>query len=72
MGVYENEDVVYPKVLLLKILKNKSLDYLKHQVIREEALNSINEFGMNDLEIRISSLETCIPDTLVKRVREPD
>ena len=56
----KNEDVVYPKVLLLKILKNKSLDYLKHQVIREEALNSINEFGMNDLEIRISSVFSII------------
>lgn len=66
----KNEDVVYPKVLLLKILKNKFLDYLKHQVIREEALNSINEFGMNDLEIRISSLETCIPDTLLSRELE--
>lgn len=51
----------YTDTLLFTILKNKSLDYLKHEAIKEEVLHSINNFKQRELEIRISTLQACDP-----------
>lgn len=50
--------------LFLTILKNKSLDYLRHEMVRQSALDTLQETGLRDLEIRISTLEACDPDEL--------
>lgn len=51
-----------PKVILFTILKNKALDYLKHQNIKESVLSSLSDIGQRELEIRISTLEASNPE----------
>lgn len=47
--------------LLVTMLKNKSLDYLKHQVIRQETYKLIADGYERELNLRISTLEACDP-----------
>lgn len=47
--------------LLLTILKNKSLDYLRHQTIRQTAFDDLTDARVRELQIRISTLEACDP-----------
>ena len=49
------------ETLLLTILKNKALDYLRHKVIHESAIENIMELNDRELNIRISTLEACDP-----------
>lgn len=46
---------------LLTILKNKALDFLKHQEVERAALEEIKNWREYDLSIRICSLEECNP-----------
>ncbi len=46
---------------LFSILKNRSLDYLKHQTIRQNVHDSITEALKRELEIRTTSLEASNP-----------
>ena len=50
------------ETLLLTILKNKALDYLRHKVIHESAIENIMELNDRELNIRISTLEACDPE----------
>lgn len=54
----------YTDALLLTILKNKSLDHLKHEAIKAEALHSISALSQRELEIRISTLQACDPEEI--------
>lgn len=58
----ENIDYIGP--LLLTILKNKALDYLKHEEVRRAAFESISDWRKQELSIRISTLELCDPNEL--------
>ena len=49
---------------LLTILKNKALDYLKHESIKENAIRSLTDLGRQELEIRISTLQACDPEEI--------
>ncbi|MDR1723327.1 MAG: RNA polymerase sigma-70 factor [Tannerella sp.] len=51
-----------PLQLLFTILKNKSLDSLRHEEIRQRAMEELNEMGMRELSMRISTLEACDPE----------
>jgi RNA polymerase sigma-70 factor (ECF subfamily) len=51
-----------PEVFLLTILKNRSLDYLKHEAIREEAFVELKNDYQEELNLRISMLESCNPE----------
>ncbi len=51
--------------LLIAMIKNKSLDYLKHQYVKLEAFSSISAIYKRDLDIRVSTLEACDPDELL-------
>ena len=53
-----------PDAFLLTLLKNKALDYLKHEVIREEAFNHMKTAHQEELDMRISMLESCDPEEL--------
>lgn len=53
-----------PKIILFTILRNKALDYLKHQSIKENTLSVLSEYGKRELEIRISTLEATNPDKI--------
>jgi RNA polymerase sigma-70 factor (ECF subfamily) len=46
---------------LFSILKNRSLDYLRHQVIRQDVQDHIAEALNRELEIRTTSLEASDP-----------
>ena len=62
--VAEEENVDNALALLTYILKNKSLNYLKHQKIECEVKENISSKRVRDVEYRISSLEACNPDEL--------
>jgi RNA polymerase sigma-70 factor (ECF subfamily) len=51
-----------PDVFLLTILKNRSLDYLKHEAIREEAFAELKNNYREELTLRVSMLESCDPE----------
>jgi RNA polymerase sigma-70 factor (ECF subfamily) len=50
---------------LFRILKNNTLDYLRHVAIERKAWKKINEKLQRELEIRISLLEACEPNELL-------
>jgi len=55
------KEIEYPLALLFSILKNKSLDYLKHEATRQEVVSALTLDGQRELSIRISTLEACDP-----------
>lgn len=59
--VTRKEEVVHPLSLLLTILKNNSLNYLKAQERRLEAMDSMSDMLKRDLDYRINSLDACNP-----------
>lgn len=58
------KEIEYPLALLFSILKNKCLDYLKHEATRQEVLAELSQDGQRELSIRISTLEACEPDQM--------
>lgn len=61
--VMSNESEV-SEALLLTILKNKALDYLRHEAIHQAAIENLMELGNRELSIRISTLEACDPEEI--------
>lgn len=51
----------YIEPLLVTILKNKSLDYLKHLEIERHTFDKMADWEKKEIAIRISSLEACEP-----------
>lgn len=51
--------------MLLTMLKNASLDYLKHEAIKTDALSNMADVYQRELCIRISTLEACEPSELL-------
>lgn len=49
------------EALLLTILKNKALDYLRHKAVHDAAMEGLEEINKRELSIRISTLEACDP-----------
>lgn len=67
----KQEEIDYSDYLLLSILKNKALNYLKHEAIKNETINSLTDMSRRELEIRISTLQACVPEEIFsKDVRE--
>ena len=52
------------EALLLTILKNKSLDYLRTQACHAEALEKWSEAQNRELNLRITSLDACDPQEI--------
>ena len=50
--------------LLLTILKNKALDYLKHEEVKRSAFEVMVDWQQQELSIRMSALEACNPDEI--------
>jgi RNA polymerase sigma-70 factor, ECF subfamily len=48
--------------LLFTILKNAALDHLKHETIKQNAHTNIGNYLNRELEIRISTLQSCDPE----------
>ena len=55
------------EVLLLTILKNRSLDYLRHEQVKQQALEQLGEIHQRELELRISSLQECDPKQIFSK-----
>lgn len=62
--VMEKNSIHHPVTFLFSIVKNKSIDYLRHEVIRQEAFSRMSETCIKDLIIRISNLKDCEPESL--------
>lgn len=60
----KESQIDYEIPLLLTILKNKSLDYLKHEAIKMTAYEAISDWKRQELSFRISALEEFIPDDI--------
>lgn len=54
----------YMLPLLLTILKNKALDYLKHEEVKRNALEAMVDWQQQELSFRISALEACNPSEI--------
>lgn len=50
--------------LLFTILRNHSLDHLKHEAVRKSAHTRISQLYQRDLEIRLTTLEACNPEEI--------
>lgn len=60
----KTEKINYIEPLLLTILKNKALDYLKHEDVKRTAFESMADWHQQELSIRISTLESCDPNEI--------
>lgn len=63
----KEEDIDYSDYLLLSILKNKALNYLKHEAVKAETLHSLTDINRRELEIQISTLQACIPEEIFSK-----
>ena len=53
--------------LLLTMLKNRALDFLRHQAVHEAAVGEMTEQNDRELNIRISTLEACDPKEIFSK-----
>lgn len=60
----KKEPVEHPMSLLLAILKNGALNYLKHQTVKDSATESISSKMVRDLNYRIATLQACDPEEI--------
>ena len=58
------ETVEHPLALLITILRNRSLNYLKRQETKLEVMENISSVQIRDINYRIMSLEACDPSTI--------
>ncbi|MDR1202915.1 MAG: RNA polymerase sigma-70 factor [Tannerellaceae bacterium] len=58
------EQVEFPVALLVTMLKNNSLNYLKHQEVKQSAIDSISSKMIRDLSYRTETLEACDPQEM--------
>ena len=58
------EAIDYVEPLLLTILKNKALDYLKHEEVKRTAFEFMTDWHHFELSTRISTLEACNPNEI--------
>ncbi|MDL2310006.1 RNA polymerase sigma-70 factor [Parabacteroides sp. OttesenSCG-928-B22] len=62
--ITKTKEIENPKVLLFTIVKHKSLDYLKHESVKQNTLANLSEYGKRELDIRISTLEASDPEKI--------
>jgi RNA polymerase sigma-70 factor (ECF subfamily) len=60
-NMLKKETVTNPQALLLSILRNEALNYLKRQAIEQEVMENIAEWTVSDLRHRMNTLEACDP-----------
>lgn len=57
--VMKREEVIHPLSLLLTILKNNSLNYLKSQERKLDMMDNVSDMLLHDLDYRINCLSAC-------------
>ncbi len=60
----KEKEITNPQIFLISILRNKALDHLKHEAVKKRAFDNIKALNQVDLDIRISTLESCVPESL--------
>ena len=60
----KSQDLGHPMPTLFVILKNKALDYLKHEAVKQKFIKSVTDWGKRELDIRISTLEAADPEKI--------
>ncbi len=60
----DTDDVLNIQAFLLTVVKNLSLNYLRHEHMKMEAHDSILNTTQREIDLRISTLESCNPDLL--------
>ncbi|MDD4516714.1 RNA polymerase sigma-70 factor [Massilibacteroides sp.] len=60
----KSQKIDNPKFILFTLLKHKSLDFLKHEAVKQKSLNHLTYLGQRELEIRISTLEASNPEKI--------
>ncbi|MDR3193852.1 MAG: RNA polymerase sigma-70 factor [Tannerella sp.] len=63
----KEHEIRHPLTFLFGIVKNKSVDHLRREIARQEALATMSETGMRELNTRISTLEACDPEQIYSR-----
>jgi len=58
------KDIKYPQALLLTLLKNKALDHLRRETMRQAIEEELAGTYQRELSIRISTLEACNPEDM--------
>lgn len=59
-----SDDVLNIQAFLLTVVKNLSLNYLRHEQMKTEVHESILNASQREIDLRISTLESCNPDLL--------
>lgn len=65
--VLQREDIANIPAYLMTLLRNKSLDYLRHLAVREKAYSNLSSIDSQELSFRISTLEECDPDIIFSK-----
>ena len=60
----KEHEILHPLTFLLGIVKNKAIDYLRHEIARQKMLAALSEIGIRELDTRISTLEACNPEKI--------
>lgn len=60
----KKHEIDHPLTFLFSVARNKSIDYLRQEMARQEALEAMSEIGMRELNLRISTLEACDPEMI--------
>lgn len=60
----KKHEIHHPLTFLFGIVKKKAIDYLRHETVRQEALEAMSEIGIRELNSRISTLEGCDPEKI--------
>lgn len=56
--------IQHPATFLFTIVKNKAIDFLRHELVKQEVLSQISDIGLRELNTRISTLEACDPEMI--------
>ena len=60
----KQETIQHPQSLILTILRNNTLNYLKHREVRQKAIDTMSSRMVRDLDYRITTLEACDPQEI--------
>lgn len=60
----KEEEITYVRPLLLTILRNKSLDYLKHEEVKRNVFDTLTNWNEQDQGIQFASCKACDPNEL--------
>ena len=65
--ILQREEIKNISAYLMTLLRNKSLDHLRHLAAREKAYSNLSTIDSQELAFRISTLEECDPDIIFSK-----